>query len=245
MPCLTPRAKTEPEFRIGRGVTEMGARRHLMKRFLVGLMVAAMAAIGFGGVSAFADPSANWQLASGSAQGSAGIATINFAVPDKARLLYNSKDSALLGSQSGSTMSATFAVQGVSDSAAFTYSGEGTTSNPCGTPATVRLAFESIAPGSKFAYTNYWWADASTASYVLANSEGTVTVTAVVDPIAEQWSDWNGQQANSSPDVTAAFNAAAANMTEVGLSFGGGCFFENGVGTTDGSGTLTLNTFAS
>jgi hypothetical protein len=29
----------------------------------------------------------------------------------------------------------------------------------------------------------------------------------------------------------------------IGFSFGGGCFFENGVGTTDGSGTLTLHTF--
>ena len=33
--------------------------------------------------------------------------------------------------------------------------------------------------------------------------------------------------------------------TSGGLSFGGGCFFENGVGTTDGSGTLTLKTFTS
>jgi hypothetical protein len=29
----------------------------------------------------------------------------------------------------------------------------------------------------------------------------------------------------------------------IGFSFGGGCFFENGVGTTDGSGTFTLGSF--
>jgi hypothetical protein len=52
--CWTPRAKTDPEFRIGRRVTEIDARRQLMKRFLVGLMVAAVAAIGFGGMGAFA-----------------------------------------------------------------------------------------------------------------------------------------------------------------------------------------------
>ncbi len=54
-----------------------------------------------------------------------------------------------------------------------------------------------------------------------------------------QWSDWNGQLANSSPAVTAAFNAAVAKVSTVGLSFGGGCFFENGLTTSDGSGTFT------
>ncbi|HUY73013.1 MAG TPA: hypothetical protein VMW11_00710 [Candidatus Dormibacteraeota bacterium] len=206
-----------------------------MKRFVVGLMVAAMAAIGFGGVGALADPSNNWQLADGSAQGSAGIASLDFSVPDKTHLLYNSKDPSLLGALSGKTMTATFTVSGVTDGAAFTSSGT------CGsTPATARLFFESIAPGAKFAYTNYWWADAPTASQVLAN--GTATITALVDPTAEPWSDWNGQPSSANTD---AFNAAAANVTLVGLSFGGGCFFENGVGTSDGSGTLTLNTFTS
>ena len=209
-----------------------------MKRFLVGLMTAAVAAIGFGGVTAFADPSTDWQLASGSAQGSPGIATFNFAVPDKTRLLFNSKDPALIGDLSGTTMSATFTVSGVTGS--FTYSGEGTPSNPCTGPLTaanVRLYFESTPPGSKFAFTNFWWADA--ASSVLAN--GTVTFTAVVDP-AGQWSDWNGQP--SAANATE-FTDAAEDVTAVGLSFGGGCFFENGVGTTDGSGSFTLTTFAS
>jgi hypothetical protein len=33
-------------------------------------------------------------------------------------------------------------------------------------------------------------------------------------------------------------------VTSIGLSFGGGFSFENGVGTTDGSGTFTLNSYA-
>ena len=203
-----------------------------MKRFLVGSVVAAVAAIGFGGVNAFADPSVSWQLANGSAQGLPGIATVNFADPDKTRLLFNKKDPALLGNLSGSTMSATFTVSGVTGT--FTYGGEPSCG---GTTGNVRLYFESTPPGSKFAFTNFWWADA--AFSVLAN--GTVTITAVVDP-AGQWSDWNGQP--SATNATA-FNAAAANVTAVGLSFGGGCFFENGVGTTDGSGSFTLTSFAS
>jgi hypothetical protein len=205
-----------------------------MKRLFIGLMVAATAAIGFGGVSAFADPSANWQLASGSVKtASDGSNTFNFSVPDKTRLLYNSKDATLLGPQLGSTMIATFTVSGVTGT--FTYGGEPSCG---GTTGNVRLAFESIPPGSKFAYTNYWWADAS---YVLANTDGAVTLTMVVDS-AQAWSDWNGQPSSGLP---AEFNAAAGNMTEVGLSFGGGCFFENGVGTTDGSGSFTLTNFTS
>lgn len=79
-----------------------------------------------------------------------------------------------------------------------------------------------------------WWSNS--ASQVLTN--GTFTLTAKVEPA--EWSDWNGQVGTV---VVAGFNDAAANVTLVGLSFGGGCFFENGVGTTDGNGTFTLNSF--
>ena len=44
--------------------------------------------------------------------------------------------------------------------------------------------------------------------------------------------------------TTAGYQAAVANVTAVGLSFGGGCFFENGIGTTDGSGSFELNSFS-
>jgi hypothetical protein len=101
----------------------------------------------------------------------------------------------------------------------------------------VRLFFESIPPGTKFAFTNYWWADVSPGTAILAN--GDFTLTATVDA-TQAWSDWNGQPSSGNVD---AFNAAAGNVTAVALSFGGGCFFENGVGTTDGSGTLTLTAF--
>ena len=65
---------------------------------------------------------------------------------------------------------------------------------------------------------------------------------ALTDP--SQWSDWNGQPGNSSAPVTAAFNAAVAKVDTIGLSFGGGCFFENGVTTNDGSGTFALTAFS-
>ena len=209
-----------------------------LRRLLLGVMVAATAVFGSGGVGALAS-TGNWQFADGSAQGSGGLASFSFAVLDKAHLLYNAKDSDLLGQKAGSTMTATFTVADVSAGAAFTYSGQGTSTDLCKTPASVRLYFDSTPPGSQFAYTNYWWADVSPASAVLAN--GTLTLTAFVDP-AGQWSDWNGKlSADNAPE----FTAAANNMTAVGLSFGGGCFFENGVGTTDGSGSFTLSSFSS
>jgi len=56
------------------------------------------------------------------------------------------------------------------------------------------------------------------------------------------WSDYYGHYGND-PAYSAGFNAAVSNVTQIGLSFGGGCFFENGVGTSDGSGIFTLNTY--
>jgi hypothetical protein len=74
---------------------------------------------------------------------------------------------------------------------------------------------------------------------ILAN--GAMTVTATVN--GAEWSDFFGHF-GSDPTYAAGFAAAASNVTSIGLSFGGGCFFENGVGTTDGSGTFTLTSFS-
>jgi hypothetical protein len=56
-----------------------------------------------------------------------------------------------------------------------------------------------------------------------------------------QWSDWNGQNGLSVP---VAFNAAVAKVNQIGVSFGGGCFFENGVTTSNGTGTFALTAFS-
>ena len=49
----------------------------------------------------------------------------------------------------------------------------------------------------------------------------------MTDP--NEWSDWNGQRGSSSPAVTEAFLEAVRKVKEIGLSFGGECFFETGV----------------
>ena len=159
-----------------------------------------------------------------------GVASLDFTSrPDTALLVTNQKaqNPTLLGDLTGSSISATFTISGAG---AFTYYGE---PDGCGSPANVRLFFETSNAGG-FDYTHYWWSNP--ASAVLAN--GTWTVTATVDPAG--WSDWNGQTGTTVP---AGFAAAASNVTTIGLSFGGGCFFENGVGTTNGSGSFVLDSY--
>jgi len=163
-----------------------------------------------------------------------GLATFNFtSSPDTASLVTarGSSKGVILGDLRGRTITANFTINGAT---AFTYSGEGTADNPCVNPANTRLYF-TTDNGGGFAYTHYWWSNPSSA--YLAN--GTFSVTATVEPA--EWSDWNGQPG---PTQAEGFNDAAANVTTIGLTFGGGCFFENGVGTVDGSGTFTLNSFS-
>ena len=164
----------------------------------------------------------------------AGLATFQFtSSPDTALLVttHGASKGDSLGDLTGKTITATFTISGAS---AFTYWGQGTDQNPCVNPANTRLFF-TTDNGGGFAYTHYWWSNPSSA--YLAN--GTFSVTATVEPA--EWSDWNGQGGLVEP---AGFADAASHVTMIGLSFGGGCFFENGVGTVDGSGTVTLNSFS-
>ena len=164
-----------------------------------------------------------------------GVATFNFTSADNTALLattHGASKGTLLGDDRGKAITATFHISGATGD--FTYFGEGTPSNPCGTPASVRLFFQTSNAGG-FAFTNYWWTDATFA--VLG--DGSFALNDSVTPV--DWSDWNGQPAAANAD---AFNSAASNVTLIGLSFGGGCFFENGVGTTDGSGTFNLDSFS-
>ena len=138
----------------------------------------------------------------------------------------------------GKTISATFRIDAPAGTT-FHYFGEATPSNPCGTPASVRLYFSSNGSfGSKKDwYSNFWWSNSADSSHVLAN--GMFTITASVSPT--NWSNWNGQGGLARPD---GFAAAAADPALIGFSFGGGCFYENGVGATGGTATFTLLSFS-
>jgi hypothetical protein len=132
----------------------------------------------------------------------------------------------LVGDISSKTMiSATVGVT-VDATAQFTYYGE---PDDCGTPANVRFFFQTQSPGP-FAFTDYWWSNPVAVTLENLKASDT-TITNGFDP--SMWSDWNGK--NGIENVTA-FDAALHNVKAMGLSFGGGCGFENGVGIAPGTG---------
>jgi hypothetical protein len=152
--------------------------------------------------------------------------SFNFSANTYTALLATS-DNSLTGDLTGKTLNANVSWTGVT----------GTFQEQNGGGCTpdaqyVRLYFAS--PG--FAFTHFWWSNPIHVDFTGASGGGTMTVS-LGD--LNQWSDWNGKVADSSPDVTAGFNAAVAKVSTVGVSFGGGCFFENGVTTSDGSGSFT------
>jgi hypothetical protein len=107
-----------------------------------------------------------------------------------------------------------------------------------GTTAYVRYFFTTSKSGG-FDETQYWWSNPVSAALT---ANGPVTLP-TLSFAGSNWSDFYGHFGND-PAYSAGFNAAVSDVTSIGPSFGGGCFFENGVDTTDGSGTFTLNSFA-
>jgi hypothetical protein len=107
---------------------------------------------------------------------------------------------------------------------------------------TVRFYFTSpkasgtTGPGTKGFYTQFWWSNPMSVPLV-SDPQAAMTISQPVNAM-HMWSDWNGKFNDDSPEVMAAFQVAIQNVQTVGLSFGGGCFFENGVTTSDGSGTF-------
>ena len=150
--------------------------------------------------------------------------------PNTALLIATQGSSSLLGNDLGETIHATFTISGVTGS----FMAYPDQCYPNGAAPNVRLFFETSNAGG-YANTHYWWADV--ASSPLAN--GSETLTATISPTSP-WSDLNGK---ASGDNSSAFADAASNVTAIGLSFGGYCHYESGVGTSNGSGTFTLTSY--
>lgn len=156
--------------------------------------------------------------------------------PDTA-LFLTKQDKSLLGDLTGKTITATFTMNR-SAGAAFTYYGA---PDACGTPASVRLFFEGNTNGpftyDTAGFSKYWWSNPDSAT--LASVFGdTVTLTVPVD--TANWSNWGGQLASAVPTY---FAAAVSDVSMIGLSFGGGCFFANGVGMSAGSASFVLTDY--
>ena len=136
----------------------------------------------------------------------------------------------------------------------FQYRDGGGCTGPSALPG-VRLFFQSphgagtTGSGTTGFYTQFWWSNSRVGGgeepfkVVLGGNETGLLSDSLHDP--SKWSDFNGQFGDSSPAIEEAFIDAASNVKSIGLSFGGGSFFENGVTTSDGSGTFSSMFMAS
>ena len=132
-------------------------------------------------------------------------------------------------------------------------------SSPSLCPGAVRLFFESNLPqaasvfpnscsGGNVNEYNFWWSNtpvpatvADPGSYYSFTAGGTVTpVTLSVQLNPANWSDECGTFGNQSYAATQEFNAAIAKIQFIGLSFGSGYFFANGVGVNGTTGTANF-----
>jgi len=143
--------------------------------------------------------------------------------------LLTTKDPSLTGDLSLKTLTDTISVSGDAASFMTQHNGGDCVSN---VPAAVRFYFRSPSasgpstgtPPAGF-YTQFWWSNPVNGALVSGNQSQTIAAS-MADP--NQWSDWNGQR-GSNPAVAEAFLEATHKVLEIGLSFGGECFFETGV----------------
>jgi hypothetical protein len=145
--------------------------------------------------------------------------------------LLTTTDKSLTGDLSTTTLNDTISVSGNASTFVTQHNGGDCVSN---TPAAVRFFFVSPSASGSTAgpppagfYTRFWWSNPVNLQLLTGNQPSAAIAAAVGDP--NEWSDWNGKGANSSPAVLEAFEEAIHKVQTVGLSFGGECFFETGV----------------
>jgi len=147
--------------------------------------------------------------------------------------LLTTKDQSLTGDLSMKTLTDTISVSGDAASFMTQHNGGDCVSN---FPAAVRFYFRSPSasgpstgtPPAGF-YTQFWWSNPVNLQ-LLTGTQSSPPIMASMSDLT-QWSDWNGQPAGN-PAVTEAFLEATHKVLEIGLSFGGECFFETGVTPT-------------
>jgi hypothetical protein len=96
------------------------------------------------------------------------------------------------------------------------------------------VRFYFATPGN--ASTHIWWSYWGNQVNLNPQTNTAATLTVSFDPA--NWSDLNGMQGSAEPT---GFANALKKVSTIGLSFGGGCFFENGL--TLAGGTSNTATF--
>lgn len=103
--------------------------------------------------------------------------------------------------------------------------------NTCISPASyARLLIQRAGDNLTQEYYR-WWSN----PIALELKHGAFSVTVNLSP--GQWSDVYGKEGNSSASATAGFLAALTNVGNLGMTFGGGCFFGHGVNISAYEGT--------
>jgi len=151
---------------------------------------------------------------------------VSFTFPETADAAYlTSTKVGAFGDLTGQTLKATASITASPDATFANYPGcTDSTANP-----TVGLYFSTKATGG-FDPSTYWWSSTRVLLSDLAISPH-VLDTALAQGL---WTDYNG---HSDP---VAFAAAVKNVVDWGVSFGGDCFYANGVGTPAGTADFFL-----
>ena len=209
----------------------------MLKKLIFLGVAAVIATIGI--TSLVSAGSSTWKLSSFNSSGRAlrsqvvevnpgGTASFTFPVTADAAYLTTAKGDHL-GNLTGQTLSASVGIAASLDATFANYPG---CTNSSASP-TVGLYFQTNAPGG-FNPSSYWWSSDRPSLTSLVAAPTTLTRNLTENNPTGQWTNYNGQ-----PDP-AGFNAAAANVTSWGVSFGGDCFYANGVGTPTGSAVFSL-----
>ncbi len=172
------------------------------------------------------------------------VATLAIPIPNDdveyVSFLTTATDPILLGDLTGKTITATLSIS-AAGTPVFIFNFEGESWDTCPAPPNVRLYFTTTSgmydlDDANANETQYWWADS--ASTNLCPGLNATLAASLLDP--SQWSDSQGNSA-SNPQYTAAFFGAVRNVRQIGLAFGGGCFYDVGVGVAEDSGTAEFH----
>ena len=143
----------------------------------------------------------------------------------------------LLGDLTGKAFSARIRAD-VTPGTQFSYYGE---PDGSGIPANVRLYFETdlslgpiVCPCQDKGWSSFWYSNPIRLD-LSSTSSGDATLAVKLDPAL--WADGQEIQGTADQDHRTFFAQAAAHVDHVGLMFGGGRHFHNGVGIVPDSGT--------
>lgn len=143
------------------------------------------------------------------------------------------------GNLSNKTITVSVTLTALNGNPQYTYWGKDTILNQGTTPANYRLFFSSIAAPYTQRPTcgNCYWFSHQAWNYF---TNGTTVINGDFNP--SQWSNSYGQWATNN---LVDFNTAVRSVKQLGLMFGGGNFFDVGIGVVPNSGTaiFTLNNF--